>query len=162
MKRISLLVAVVIALFSVYAWSQQNDIKEKPDWDKNGMEFRKHFSAELKLRRRHGPRPSALPRRHLQRADGSIRKYHVTDPSVFYQGNDVWHSAERRYRWQQRYPATRPAGLLPRDAHPRYNKNPEFFLRNRWCRKSPEHDRLGGRPQRPGLVRQSDQAHDNE
>ncbi|MFZ1979551.1 MAG: Spy/CpxP family protein refolding chaperone [Bacteroidota bacterium] len=49
MKRISLLVAVVIALFSVYTWSQQNDTKEKPGRDKKGMEFRKHFGAELKL-----------------------------------------------------------------------------------------------------------------
>jgi Spy/CpxP family protein refolding chaperone len=49
MKRFSLLVAVVIALFSVYAWSQQNEREEKPGGDKKGMEFRKHFGAELKL-----------------------------------------------------------------------------------------------------------------
>ncbi len=49
MKRYSLLVAVVIALFSVYAWSQPNDTEAKPGRDKKGMEFRKHFGDELKL-----------------------------------------------------------------------------------------------------------------
>jgi len=39
MKRFSLLVAVVIALFSVYAWSQQNEREEKPGGDKKEWNF---------------------------------------------------------------------------------------------------------------------------